>query len=87
MLTDQEAVAAIARLGRVTIRWWSPRGCRVGIRASIAQLDRLFRAGAIDRETYATADGTETIYFIQQPTAPIPDYAVSYAAYPIRAVQ
>ncbi len=91
-MTDDEIVEAVERLGRVTVRWSAPPGCRVGIRARSAVLARLWREGRLDRETYRVAPGIpyagelETAYFsVKAATAPLPAYAGARAAYPGRA--
>lgn len=88
-LSDKETLDTVARLGRVTIRWHAPAGCKVGINSTVEQLERLFNAGALDRETYRVKDGEyyagdlETVYFpAGLKTAPIPAWADARAAYP-----
>lgn len=92
-LSDAEIVETVARLGRVTIRWARLKAYVTavpGIRVTAARLDRLYRAGALDRESYHVRAGDyganeiETIYFLPETkTAPVPTYAGSRAPYPL----
>jgi hypothetical protein len=70
------AARRIEAAGRVIVRWHMPQ-------AGDGELAAAFDAGEIDRETYETRDGLETVYFsLRTATAPIPSHALRRAAYP-----
>lgn len=83
-MSEEEILEAASRLGKITIRWWLPhRYDMVGIRCTHRQLETLFAAKKLDRETYRTLDGVETIYFLPSlSTAPMPSYAICKEEYP-----
>lgn len=90
-ISDDALIERIRVLGQCTVRWRAPDGCKVGIAgATIAQLDRLFKGGALDRQTYSWGEGRrgfeermlETAYFPPATRAPIPSWAERREDYP-----
>lgn len=82
MLKDEDLIAAIGRLGRITVHWYTDKGNHPETRE---QLDRLFKSGALDRATYSTIHGVDTSYFLPQAIPPIPSWAIELAPYPMEA--
>jgi hypothetical protein len=71
------AARRIEATGRAIVRWHMPQD------GGASELAAAFDAGEIDRETYETRDGLETVYFsLRTATAPIPSHALRRAAYP-----